>query len=129
MHGLDLAMGCNRRVREPFDATVVRIGLGPRHQLGEGRGGNALRLSKKELRKRGHQNMLHAWQTNSSEKGKRERPDLGVPSYLSRSNWSATRGACSGDLSYGALSWKDAEHYRLGLPRVGGAGRDQSSLR
>src|SRR5205809_6190557 len=86
MHGLDLAMGCNRRAREPFDATVVRIGLGPRHQLGEGRGGNALRLSKKELRKRGHQNMLHAWQTNSSEKGKRERPDLGdkdrLPDFL-----------------------------------------------
>src|SRR5439155_27153142 len=86
MHGLDLAVGWTRRAREPFDSTVVRIDLGPRNQPGEGGGRNTLRLSRKEVRERSHQNMFDAWQTESTEKGKRERPDLGdkdcLPGFL-----------------------------------------------
>jgi hypothetical protein len=77
MHGLDLAPGWTRRASESFDTTVVRIGFGPRNQAGQAGGGNTPSLSDRELGEEGHQNMLDAWQTNSTQKAKRERPYLG----------------------------------------------------
>src|SRR6266498_3041882 len=77
MHGLDFASDWTWRAHGRFDAFVVRIALDLRNQLGAGGGRNGFRVSRKELRQSSHQNMLDAWQTNSTEKRKRERPDLG----------------------------------------------------
>src|SRR5215471_15993314 len=77
MHGRDLAPGWIRRASEYFDISVMRIGFGPRNQPGQAGGGNTPSLSNKELGEEGHQNMLDAWQTNSTEKAKRERPYAG----------------------------------------------------